>query len=90
MLWKGWFSDMSEVLKTPAKRVVGTKQILKKFAKDDICMLFVADNAQESLRQSLLSLARDHGAEVISVRTMEDLGKLCGIEVGAAAAGVLK
>ena len=81
---------MSEVLKTPSKRVVGTRQILKKFAQDDIRLLFVADNAHEELRRSLLSLAAEHGAQVIRVRTMEDLGRLCGIEVGAAAAGVLK
>ena len=81
---------MSEVLKTPSKRVVGTRQILKKFAQDDIRLLFVADNAQEELRRSLLSLAAEHSAQVICVRTMEDLGRLCGIEVGAAAAGVLK
>ena len=77
-------------LKQSENRVVGTRQILKKFAVDGIETLFVADNAQEHLKAQLTALAAEKNAAVIVVRTMEELGKMCGIEVGAAAAGVLR
>ena len=77
-------------LKQSENRVVGTRQILKKFAADGIETLFVADNAQEYLKAQLTALAAEKNAAVIVVRTMEELGKMCGIEVGAAAAGVLR
>ena len=81
---------MYEGLKQSEKRVVGTRQILKKFAVDGIETLIVADNAQEHLKAQLTGLAAEKNVAVITVRTMDELGKMCGIAVGAAAAGILK
>ena len=81
---------MCTELKQPVKRVVGTKQILKKFAADELEQLFVADNAQEHIRQNLLSLASEKHVAVVHIKTMDELGRMCGIAVGAAAAGILK
>ena len=77
-------------LAQPAKRVVGTKQIVKKFAADELKMLVVASDAQEHIKQRLLSLAGEKGVPVIHIASMTELGKRCGIAVGSAAAGILK
>ena len=81
---------MCESLRQNDKRVVGTRQILKKFACDGIETLIIADNAQERIIQPLVELAAQKNAAVLHVKTMDELGRLCGIAVGAAAAGILK
>ena len=88
--WKGRFCAMCESLRQNDKRVVGTRQILKKFACDGIETLIIADNAQERIIQPLVELAAQKNAAVLHVKTMDELGRLCGIAVGAAAAGILK
>ena len=77
-------------LAQPAKRVVGTKQILKKFAADELKMLFVASDAQEHIKQRLLTLAGEKSVPTVEIKTMAELGRRCGIAVGSAAAGILK
>ena len=81
---------MLKELAQPEKRVVGTKQIVKKFAADELKMLVVATDAQEHIKQRLLSLAEEKGVPVIHIASMAELGKRCGIAVGSAAAGILK
>ena len=44
----------------------------------------------ERVTQPLLDLASEIGVQVVHVPTMQELGKACSIEVGAAAAAVLK
>ena len=51
---------------------------------------FLADDADERVTQPLLDLASEIGVQVVHVPTMQELGKACSIEVGAAAAAVLK
>ena len=81
---------MCAELSQPEKRVVGTKQILKKFAADELKMLVVADDAQEHIRNKLLALAQEKNVPVTAFRSMDELGRRCGIAVGSAAAGILK
>ena len=81
---------MDTDLRDGSCRVVGTKQLLKKLAVNGVKTLYIAGDAQEHIKEKLLSLARANGVEVISVDTMDELGRMCGIAVGSAAAGLLK
>ncbi|WP_055668483.1 ribosomal L7Ae/L30e/S12e/Gadd45 family protein [Desnuesiella massiliensis] len=72
------------------KKVIGVKQANKSIKNGLGKVLYVAKDADHKLTTSLVDSAEDHSVEVIYVETMKELGKLCGIEVGASAALILK
>ena len=79
---------MLEQLKTQRK-VVGIKQLRKSLKDGQVIRVFVAENADPKLTDPLTEECNRLGVELIMVPTMAELGKACGISVGAAAAGVL-
>ena len=62
-------------------RVVGTRQLLKKLASDEISVLYVAKDAQREITEKLTALAEGNRVEIVTVETMEKLGDMCGIAV---------
>lgn len=72
------------------KKVIGVKQASKSIKNGLGKVLYVAKDADHKLTTSLVDSAEEHSVEVIYVETMKELGKLCGIEVGASAALILK
>lgn len=73
-----------------ASRVMGIKQVSKAVKRGDAECVFVADDADERVIGPLQILCREQDVTVERAATMADLGNACGIEVGAAAAAVLK
>ena len=73
-----------------AARVIGVKQVTKAVQKSQADAVFLADDADGHVTEPLLHLADEIGVPVVHVPTMQELGKACSIEVGAAAAAVLK
>ncbi|WP_286820582.1 MULTISPECIES: ribosomal L7Ae/L30e/S12e/Gadd45 family protein [Mitsuokella] len=73
-----------------ASRVMGIKQVSKAVKRGDAECVFVADDADERVIEPLQILCREQDVPVERAATMADLGNACGIEVGAAAAAVLK
>lgn len=73
-----------------AARVIGVKQVTKAVQKSQADAVFLADDADGRVTEPLLHLADEIGVPVVHVSTMQELGKACSIEVGAAAAAVLK
>jgi large subunit ribosomal protein L7A len=71
-------------------RVVGAKETKKALQKGRAVAVYLAADAEERVTGPLRQLARETGVETIDVPTMAELGRICGIEVGAAAAAVLK
>lgn len=72
------------------KKVVGIKQSLKTIRNGEAKDVYVAKDADMKLVDSVVKLAEENSLEVHYVDTMKGLGKLCGIDVGAATAVVLK
>ena len=72
-----------------AVRVIGVKQVTKAVQKGQAEAVFLADDADGRVTEPLLHLAEEMGVSVVHVPTMQELGKACSIEVGAAAAAVL-
>ena len=79
---------MLDELKTQRK-VVGIKQLRKSLKEGKVLRAFAAENADPRLTDPLADECRNYGVELIWVPTMAELGKACGISVGAAAAGLL-
>ena len=71
------------------KVVVGTKQLRKALENGRARFVFMAQNADPALTEQLETLCRSSAVDVTWVSTMADLGRACGIEVGAAAAAVI-
>ena len=70
--------------------VVGAKQLRKAVRAGTVRCVYLAENADPALTQPLAELCADNQIQITWVSTMETLGSACGIEVGAAAAAVLK
>ena len=76
---------------TLAKRdfVVGTKQLKKAVKAGRAKVVFLAENADPAVTQPLEELCAANHIQITWVRSMAELGRACGIEVGAAAAALL-
>ena len=82
-------SQVSEKL-AKSKFVVGAKQLKKALLSGRAEYVFLAENADPAITEPIAELCRSGNIQVHWVRSKEDLGSACGIEVGAAAAAVLK
>ncbi|WP_251860707.1 ribosomal L7Ae/L30e/S12e/Gadd45 family protein [Clostridium sp. Marseille-Q2269] len=71
-------------------KVVGVKQTVKALKNSTVKTLYVSNDADESLIKPLIELAEENSIDIIKVDTMKELGKLCGIDVSAATAALLK
>ena len=78
-----------EMLKN-GKKSIGTKQTAKAIEKGLAERVFIAQDADERILMPIKSLCQQSGIAVEMVPSMTELGKACGIEVGAAAAAALK
>lgn len=78
-----------EILKE-ANKVIGIKQVTKVVNKGTANQVFLAADADVRVLNPLKSLCLEKNVEMLEVSTMLELGKACGIEVGAAAAAALK
>lgn len=72
------------------KIVVGAKQIRKALAADRALRIYLAANADPAITEPIEALCENNRIEYTWVKSMHDLGQACGIEVGAAAAAVVR
>ena len=72
------------------KKTVGRKPSQRAILEGKAEKIYLADHADQRIREETEKLCETHGVPVISVDTMENLGKACGIQVGAAVAALLK
>jgi len=69
--------------------VVGAKQLRKALNGGRARYVFLAENADPAVTEPLEELCRIHKIQITWVASMADLGRACGIEVGAAAAAAV-
>ena len=81
---------MPERLKKRALRVVGARQVLRGLEEGRMEKVFLALDAASYLRGQIEAAAKAAGVSVETVATMEELARLCRVDVPSAAAGVLK
>jgi large subunit ribosomal protein L7A len=77
---------MPDRLKSAKKKFVGTKQTLKAVENGKAKVVYYAKDAEDHVLRPLLKACKEKAIEVVTVDTMQQLGKICGIEIGAAAA----
>lgn len=75
-------------LEHPSK-VVGVKQVRRALANGTAQRLYLARDADPHLTQALEEQAGQQGVETVWANSMRELGRDCGIAVGASAAAEL-
>lgn len=81
------YGDLSKL--AGKKTVVGAKQLRKALISHRATAVYLAANADPNLTLPLSELSKENGIPFFWVRSMQDLGRACGIEVGAAAAAAV-
>ncbi len=71
------------------QHIVGTKQLRKALDRGSVCRVFLARDADPAVTEPLAAQCERVGAAYVWVAKMTDLGRACGIDVGAAAAATL-
>lgn len=69
---------------------IGTKETVRHVEADQAVEVFVALDAEAKLVSKITSLCQKKGVKLTEVNTMRELGKACGIDVGAAMAAVIQ
>lgn len=77
-------------VKNGSSVVVGVKQSQKAIARDQAAGVLIARDADDHVTGPVRDLCEAKGITVETVDTMLELGKACGIHVGASVAAVLK
>ena len=71
------------------KLVVGAKQLRKAIQSGRAQRVFLAENADPAITEPIVLMCRERSIPHTWVPNMADLGRACGIEVGAAAAATV-
>jgi large subunit ribosomal protein L7A len=77
-------------LRAAKKKTVGTKQTLKAVEKGLARYVYVAKDAEAHIVAPLLELCASRGTPYEYAESMRELGRACGIQVGAAAASIIE
>ena len=63
-------------------RYVGIKQVLKSVKENNTKKVFVAKDAESHVTEELIKLCNEKNIEIVYIKSMAELGKMAGIEVG--------
>ena len=74
---------------TREKIVVGAKQLKKALKNGNARSVFLAENADPAITEPIALMCQENDIPCTWVASMADLGRACGIEVGAAAAATV-
>ncbi len=82
---------LKEIIKS-SNKAVGTKQVIKAVESGKAKMVIIARDADDFIIKKIKAVIDAHSVDidVEYVDTMEELGVMCGIQVGAASAVILK
>ncbi|MFW5648712.1 MAG: ribosomal L7Ae/L30e/S12e/Gadd45 family protein [Candidatus Alkaliphilus sp. MAG34] len=81
---------MLGILSREQNKIIGIKQTTKALNHNKVKTLFISEDAEKHLVEHIEQIAKEKNIEIVYVDSMKDLGKACGINVGAAVAAVLK
>lgn len=72
------------------KLQVGYKQALRALNEDKASKIFIAEDSDTNMKNSLENLAGQKNTPMFFIPSMKELGNMCSIEVGASCAVILK
>ena len=80
----------AEAERKDRKVVVGSKQLKKALRAGRVKYVYLAENADPAITEPIEMMCRELHIQITWVRSMAELGHTCGIEVGAAAAAIIR
>ena len=80
---------MQQILDTQAC-VIGTRQVMRALEQRTLARAMLAQDADKALQDKLTAALEQAGVPYEWTVSMKELGKQCGINVGAAVVGILK
>ena len=80
---------MQHILDTQAC-VIGTRQVMRALEQRTLARAMLAQDADKALQDKLTAALEQAGVPFEWTDSMKELGKQCGINVGAAVVGILK
>lgn len=81
---------LDDSLKKAQNVVIGLKQTRRALEKEDVTQVYVARDADNRLLKPITEMCGKKRIDLKEFPSMIELGKACGIKVGAAVAAVLK
>lgn len=69
---------------------VGCKQVLRALAQQNAERVYLADDCEGHIKAPVEEQAQKAGCSVLYIGSMKELGRLCGINVKASCAVILK
>ena len=78
-----------EQIRAAEARAVGASQTVKAVRRGRALLVLVAEDADRKVVDLVIRAAQERGVPLAEVGSMRELGRACGIAVGAAAAAVL-
>ena len=73
-----------------ARKVVGVKQLRRALNAGTVRKAFLAEDADPRLLEPLRELCESRDVACEAAPSMKELGRAAGIDIGAAAAGILR
>ena len=73
-----------------ANYCVGAKQTKLAIENGEAVQVFIASDADVKLTEPIAERCRERGIPLVSVVSMRELGRTCGIQVGASAAAMIR
>ena len=67
-------------------KYVGIKQVLKAVEEGNVETVYIGGDAEEHVTAQLINLCNEKSITIKVIETMEELGRLAGIDVKASAA----
>lgn len=67
-------------------KYIGIKQVLKAVKEGKVKKVYISEDAEEHVISELLEICNANNIEIVKVKTMAELGKMAGIDIGASAA----
>ena len=74
----------------PAGRCIGYKQAKKALEENRVERIFLAHDCDNNIQNELMDICGKNNVEISKEYSKNQLGSLCGIDVGAAVVAVLK
>lgn len=83
-------ADALERLRSAEAKSVGTNQTAKAISRGRAQVVYIAKDADRRVVDGVAAAAKDANLEIVEVESMREIGRACGIGVGAAVAAILK
>jgi large subunit ribosomal protein L7A len=79
-----------EELRAAANKAVGSKAVLRALKAGEALRVYIATDTDMFLYQKVIRAAEEAGVRLVKVESGKELGRVCGLTIGCAAAALCR